>query len=204
MPILEAILDQDCALCGGRSPRLLCGACEAALDRCGRCFLPGATFDDALAAFDYRFPLDRLMLRFKFGGDLAIGRWLAHRLAELAGGEPRPDLIVAPPSERERLRARGFNPALEVAKVVGRRTGVRCELDALSRTRKTAPQPGLGRAERRRNLEGAFDCRLRLAGMHVALVDDVLTTGATADAAAAVLKRAGASRVSLWVVARAP
>jgi predicted amidophosphoribosyltransferase len=102
------------------------------------------------------------------------------------------------------LRERGFNPALEIAKVVARRSGVRCAIGGLARARDTAPQPGLGRGARQRNIEGALRCAMACEGMHVALVDDVMTTGATANAAARVLKRSGAARVSIWAVARTP
>jgi len=195
--LLAACLDQDCALCGATSGALVCGDCASALPA-------PPQFDDATAAFSYAFPVDRLVLRFKYAGDLAIGHWLAGALAERVRREARPDLLVAPPSTRERLRRRGFNPALEIAKSVGRSLGVRCAIDGLDRIRETIPQPGLARRERERNLEGAFDCRLALDGLHVALVDDVMTTGATANAASNVLKQRGAARVSLWVVARTP
>jgi ComF family protein len=148
--------------------------------------------------------MDRLVQRFKYAGDLALGRWLAAALADHVAHAPRPDLIVAPPSTRERLRERGFNPGLEIAKAVARHHGLRCAVSGLARARETQPQPGLARGARCRNLEGAFACRIDVNGAHVALVDDVLTTGATADAAADVLKRAGAARVSVWVVARTP
>ena len=144
------------------------------------------------------------MQRFKYAGDLAIGRWLAGALTARVRAFDRPHLIVAPPSTSERLRSRGFNPALEVAKAVARDLGVRCAIEGLERARDTAPQPGLGRGERQRNLEGAMRCRLALEGMHVALVDDVMTTGATANAVAKVLKGCGAARVSVWVAARTP
>jgi len=219
--LVDRVLDEDCALCVASSDALVCHACRANLPRarfaCTRCALPlpragtcGAcrsrapAFDGAIAAFDYRFPVDRLVRRFKYAGDLALGRWLAERLAASIDGEPMPSLIVAPPSTRQRLRERGFNPALEVAKRVAAHVAVPCSLEGLIRTRETVPQPGLGRDERRRNLEGVLATRLHLEGKSVALVDDVMTTGATADAAARVLKRAGAERVCVWVVARAP
>ena len=152
----------------------------------------------------YAFPVDRLIHRFKFGGDLAVGRWLGLRLAERARGEPRPDLLLAPPLSGARLRERGFNQAHELARTVGRELGLRAPFQGLSRRRETAPQPGLGREARRANLTGAFECRLDLQGLRVAIVDDVLTTGATADAFAQVLLRAGARMVDVWVVARTP
>ena len=169
---------------------------------CGACLRRPPAFDASVAAFEYRFPVDRLVQRFKFAGDLAAGRWLAQRLAALVG--PQPDLLVVPPLTPARLRARGFNQALEIARVVGEVTGAPVAARALVKTRETAPQPGLGRDARQQNLRGAFHVACALDGSHVALVDDVMTTGATAAEIARVLKRAGARRVDVWVVARTP
>ena len=218
---LGLLFGNDCALCGARAQSLVCRACEGALPRpghaclrcalplpaagtCGRCLRHGTPLDAAVAAFYYRFPIDRLVRRFKYAGDLAVGRWLGESLADRVAHESRPALIVAPASTRARLRERGFNPALEIAKATAQRLGCRCPVAGLVRTRETSPQPGLGRDARRRNLAGAFACALDLRGKEVALVDDVLTTGATAEAAAEALKRAGAARVVAWIVARTP
>ena len=197
-----AAAGQDCVLCGANAPSLVCGQCERRMPAC---------FDDTpldaievCAAFDYRFPVDRLVRRFKFAGDLAIGRWLATRLAQRVQSLPRPDLIVAPPLTPASLRRRGFNQALEIAKVVGRAHGVRVSLDALVKTRETEPQPSLSALERRRNLRDAFSCRADVRGLAVAIVDDVITTGGTALAIAQALRAAGALRVCAWSVARTP
>jgi ComF family protein len=195
---LGAFVGQDCVLCAATGRELVCGACREALPS------PARSEDGVIAAFAYRFPVDRLVRRFKFAGDLALGRWLGEAVAMAARDEPRPALLVVPPSTRERLRQRGFNPALEIAKSAARVLDLECARGALERTRETQPQPGLGRRERRRNLEGAFRCECDLRGMHVAIVDDVMTTGATLDAVAAAMRRAGAARVSAWVAARTP
>lgn len=171
---------------------------------CGRCLRDPPAFDSAIAAFEYRFPLDRVVVRFKFAGDLAAGRWLASRLALASQVAPLPDLIVVPPSDPARLRRRGFNPALEIARAVGLERGLRVDPFAIVRLRATTPQPGLGGRARRANLRGAFSCRRALDGASVAIVDDVMTTGATVDALARALKAAGARRVDAWVVARTP
>jgi ComF family protein len=173
-------------------------------ESCGRCLRHPPAFDAALAAFEYRFPLDRVVLRFKFAGDLAAGRWLASQLAHATREATAPDLFVVPPSDASRLRARGFNPALEIARVLGAERGVRVDPWIVARVRATAPQPGLGGRARRANLRGAFACRRALDGAHVVIVDDVMTTGATVDALACALKSAGARRVDAWVVARTP
>jgi ComF family protein len=161
-------------------------------------------FDRAVARYEYRFPLDRLVQRFKYGGDLALGRWLAKGLAERVSREPRPHLLVVPPLSPARIRTRGFNQALEIARLVGRRIGVPVSREALVRRHDTPAQASLGRRERQANLRGAFACTRTLGGLDVAIVDDVLTTGATADAIAQVLKEAGAASVAVWAVARAP
>jgi ComF family protein len=215
-------LGQDCLLCGAAArDSAICAACDEALPRigaacarcavpleraslCGECLRRPPHFDAALAVFEYRFPLDRLLQRFKYSADLAVGDWLALQLAARVNDAARPDLVVAVPLTARRLRRRGFNQAMELARVVAKRIGVRRSIDALARVRDTEPQPGLGRSARRANLRGAFRCDAQVDGEHVALVDDVVTTGATADAIAGALKAAGAARVSLWSVARTP
>lgn len=197
--VLDAVVGEDCALCGASGTAVVCAACADALPRATDGIEPGEA-----AVFAYRFPVDRLVRRFKFAGDLALGRWLGEALAIEAARRPRPQLLLVPPSTRERLRERGFNPALEIGKTVARALSLECAVDAVTRTRETLPQPGLGRDARRRNLEGAFRCARDVRGLHVAIVDDVMTTGATVDAIGEVLRREGAGRVSAWVVARTP
>lgn len=171
---------------------------------CGECLRHAPRFDDAHAVFEYRFPLDRLLQRFKYAGDLAAGRWLALELCSVARSLARPDRLVAVPLTPARLRERGFNQSMVIAQVLSKRLGVPLDIGGVARVRDTDPQPGLGRRERRANLRDAFRCGPRLAGGHVAIVDDVVTTGATADAIAQALKDAGAARVSVWAVARTP
>jgi ComF family protein len=194
---------QDCVLCGERSDAVVvCAACEARLPRCVEDAEEMPI--DMLAVFAYRFPVDRLVHRFKFAGDLAVGRWLSSRLAVRVASVASPDLLVAPPLTTARLRERGFNQALEIAKVVGRAHGIRVALDALEKTRETLPQPSLDARERRANLRGAFACRADMSGLSVAIVDDVITTGGTVAAIAAALRDAGAGRITAWGVARTP
>ena len=156
-----------------------------------------------MAAFEYRFPIDRMVHRFKFGGDLAIGRWLGEQLAARVRSLAPPDVIVAPPLAPRATRERGFNQAVELAKPVGRALGVPVALAALRKVRETVPQRTLGRRSRQANLRGAFVCELDLRGARVAIVDDVITTGATVGNAAEAILRAGAASVHAWAAARA-
>jgi ComF family protein len=212
----------DCPLCVGPSARsLVCEECDRALPvleiacvrcaaplgsagTCGECQRHEPAFDEAVAAFGHRFPVDRLIHRFNCSGDLAVGRRLALRLAERVASHDPPDLLVAPPLTDSRLRARGFNQAAVIARHVGRRLRVRHSLTAFAKVRDTSPQAGLGRRQRLANLREAFRCELRLSGEHVAIVDDVMTTGATAHTLSKLLKANGASRVSVWAIARTP
>jgi len=157
-----------------------------------------------VSALDYRFPVDRLVGRFKFSADLAAGACLSRALAGAAAREPRPDLLVASPASAARLRERGFNPALFLARGVGRALRIPVDARAVAKVRHTPPQSGLGREARRRNLREAFAPGGRVDGLHVAVVDDVMTTGSTLSALAEVLRGAGARRVSGWVAARTP
>lgn len=157
------------------------------------------------AAFTYRFPLDHLVHRFKFSGDMACGRWLAASLAAAAArAHFLPDVLLPAPSSARRLRERGFDPALLLARWVGRQTGCRVEARALVKRLHTPPQTSLAREARAQNLAGAFRCQRPLAGLRVAVVDDVVTTGATQRALAACAREAGAREVVAWAVAMTP
>ena len=220
--LFEALWGRDCLLCLDPSPAVaLCENCERLLPvspfRCPRCAVPmpearecadclcdPPAFDDVTAAFDYRFPVDRLVRRFKFSADLAVGAYLGTALARAVEAGPRPDLVLASPASAARIRERGFNPALVLARHAARQLGLGIDPRTLAKVRHTPPQAGLGRDDRHRNLAGAFAVRGCVAGLHVAVVDAVMTTGATLGALAGVLKGAGARRVSGWVVARTP
>lgn len=197
-----------CPSCARLVPRAgpACSACARPLSAaglCGRCLRRRGAVEGLVAAFDYRFPLDRLVHRFKFAGDLAVGEYLGAELAESVAGNPRPDLVLPSPSSAARLRERGFNPAAVLAKRVARELGVPWHPGLLRKVRHTPPQTGLARSARARNLRGAFRCEA-VDGLRVAVVDDVTTTGATLEVLARELRRAGASRVEGWVVARTP
>jgi ComF family protein len=150
--------------------------------------------------------VDHLVSGLKFNGRLADGRLLAALLGEHleAAKVPLPDLLIPVPLHRERLRERGFNQALELARPLGRRFDIPLDLHSIRRQRETAPQSGLERKARRRNLKGAFILTRELEAKHVALVDDVVTTGSTVSELARMLKRGGVQRVDIWALARTP
>jgi ComF family protein len=194
-----------CGACDAELPRLaqpLCPRCALASPRaqlCGRCLAEPPAYDGTVAALVYAFPADTLVHAFKFRGELALAPLLAGVLSTRLAGE-RVDLIVPVPLSPQRLRSRGYNQAAEIA----RRLEVTAALELVlcERARDTAAQSELPWAERRRNVRGAFRCSRPIPGATVAVVDDVMTTGATLDEIASVLKKAGAARVVNWVVAR--
>jgi ComF family protein len=155
-----------------------------------------------VAALDYIEPADTLIHGLKFGQRLALAPLLADLLLEALDGLGRPDLIVPVPLSDKRLAERGFNQAREIARHVGERLGVPVVTDACRRARHTAPQTDLPWHARKKNLKDAFASEGDFSGKRVALLDDVMTSGATADALAKVLKQAGAAHVEAWVVAR--
>ena len=219
-----ALLPARCLVCGerGAGRQDLCQACRAALPwnrsacarcalplpvpapRCGRCRRAPPPFDGSRAAFRYGFPLDRLLPRLKFHGDLAAGRLLAELAAEALADAPRPQLLLPVPLHATRLRQRGYDQALELGRPLARALGLPLCAGRLNRQRATAAQSELGAPARRRNVRDAFALRPGALPAHVAVFDDVMTTGATLAECCRLLKRAGVARVDAWAVARAP
>jgi ComF family protein len=213
-----------CPACDGaywNEPRLRCVSCALPLPssrqdrsaaarryRCGDCLSAPPSFDATLALADYRAPLDSLVLGLKFHARLALGREFATRLARLAddrlGADDWPDTIAPVPLAMRRLVERGFNQAWEIAKPLSRALRVRAEPTLVARIVHTAPQSRLDLETRRHNVNAAFVVAKPVLGLHVALVDDVMTSGATLDALARTLKAAGARRVTNFVALRTP
>lgn len=170
---------------------------------CGQCLKRPPAFDASQAVFDYRFPLDGLVQGLKYHQRFSLAGIFAEEM--VAAMFPREvDLILPMPLHRSRLVERGFNQAVEVARPLARLVGVPLALDGALRLRATPKLEGLSRQERRAALRGAFVCKRDLTGARVAVVDDVMTSGATLDELARCLKRAGAARVENLVVARTP
>lgn len=196
-----------CAGCLNDLPRVAfaCPRCARALPRpdlpCGRCQTHPPAFDHAIALFRYAAPLDGLLLQLKFGQAAHLARLFAALLAERLRSEPLPDCILPVPLHPGRQRERGFNQAIEIARPLARRLGCALDLDTCIRSRATPPQSRLSARERRRNLRGAFRLT-RAPARHIALLDDVMTTGSTLDELATLLRRGGAERIDVWVCAR--
>jgi len=206
----------SCFLCRGAAAAVLCADCDAELPRlagpscprcalpsprgetCGRCLAAPPRYDGTVAALAYAFPADALVHALKFRGELALAPLLASLLKERISAAGI-DCVVPVPLSRERLRGRGYNQSLEIARRLGH---ARLLLSACERSRDTAPQLDLPLDERQRNVRGCFVATRSFQDASVAVVDDVMTTGATLDEMAATLKRAGAARVVNWVVAR--
>ena len=172
---------------------------------CARCTRDGSPLAHSHAAFRYAFPLDRLLPRLKFHNMLAATRVLTPLLACRFADLDRPQLLIPIPLHRTRLRSRGYDQALELARPLARHLRIPLGTGLLQRQRITQAQSRLDAAQRRANLHDAFRVRAgsRLPS-HVALFDDVMTTGATLQAAAQALRDAGVPHVDAWVCARVP
>lgn len=153
--------------------------------------------------FSYAFPVDYCIRALKFHGERVYARVLGMLLAQARRelNIALPELLVPVPLHASRYRERGFNQAQELARFAARELGLRVDSRSLVRVTATREQSGLTLAARRENIRGAFRMQRSLPGRHIALIDDVLTTGSTASEAARVLKEAGAERIELWVAA---
>mgnify|MGYP001559098823 CR=1 FL=1 len=209
-----------CGVRGNREP--LCPACDAHLPRlpaarcaicalpvdgpvCGACMAHPPRYDAVTAVFVYEHPVDALIQAFKYGGNLALATLLGDALGRTvaATATGRADLIIPMPLSARRLRERGFNQALEIARRVGRMTGIPVAAGICRKVAETQPQAALPWKARAQNVRGAYVCDADLQGKKVAVIDDVMTTGATLNEIAKNLRRAGAVHISGWMVARA-
>lgn len=220
---LRAMLPPRCLLCGATSgDALACAGCShempqmpgtcprcalpsAASAVCGDCFVKPPPLRLVVAAYRYAFPIDRMVQALKYHGELAVADWFGDALARAVvrqrSDDAPVDAVIALPLARARQQQRGFNQAHEIARRVAGDLEVRCHA-GLRRQRETAPQASLPWAARARNMRDAFVATQRFDGARIAIVDDVMTTGATLHAAAKALRHAGARSVDAWVVAR--
>ena len=213
----DQIFKQNCLLCASpqANSHALCAACLKELPYsptsscpqcglssnsfiCGSCLNSPPDFDITRAVFIYAFPIDTMMQRYKYGDALHISRTFGKFLVEEIDLNSI-DLIIPMPMHPARLKERGFNQALEIAKVF---SGNKLDYTSAIRQKLTPPQASLPFKARVKNIKGAFAINNNLTGKRVAIVDDVMTTGASLNELAKTLKKAGASHVECWVVAR--
>mgnify|MGYP003344493588 FL=1 len=221
----QQLVAPSCLLCAGPSAgALLCKPCEDDLPhllpvapahgalcdtcalpitagtRCGACLANPPAYDHICAPFTYAFPADALVRALKYRNGLAIAPLLGNAIADTL--DVRPDVIIPMPLADARLRERGFNQAQEIARHVARRSGIRLAPRACRKVRDTAPQAALPWKERAKNVRKAFVCDEDFTGLHVTVVDDVMTTGATLNEIARNIKQAGAARVTGLIATR--
>ena len=218
------LLPASCVLCSraGVGGRDLCSGCAAELPymksscvrcaiplpqlgTCGRCQQSAPSFDSAYATFSYQPPIAQLIQGLKFNGRLYNARLLGELMVENLSSQrvELPDVLVPVPLHAARLRERGFNQALELARPIAKNLAVPLVAGCCRRVRSTSAQTGLDAKARRRNLRDAFELVRHVNGTHVAIVDDVMTTGSTVEVLASTLKQAGVKRVDVWLCARA-
>lgn len=223
---LNFLLPPRCILCGQPSGSIcICKPCKYDLPwiskccrqcglllgsefdhRCGGCIQQPPPFCRTICPLRYEFPVDRLVQLFKFRRQLASGRVLGGLLCEYASNQVTrfPGLLIPVPLHHWRLTKRGFNQAYELGAYISKTLDIPLWTSSLRRKRNTRAQSGLSREQRQKNLRGAFYWHgKKISNQHVALIDDVMTTGTTVSECAKVLKHAGAARVDIWVAARA-
>lgn len=227
---LDHLLPAPCLICGMTNAdyQLLCPACDAALPRlsrelhlcrccslpltsdaplCGKCLHKPPAFSQSRIAFSYDHPLDFLIQQFKYRRQLSSGKLLAQLLADTCRTAEQPDFLVPVPIHWRKRWQRGFNQSDVIARWLGNNLNIPV-LPACSQTRYHHSQKGLGRAERLKNLRQSFRIRAelqpRLVNAHIALIDDVVTTTATARTLSELLLKNGAKRVDIWALARTP
>ncbi len=215
--ILERLFAESCPACGLASDGGFCAICAANLTRvvraCRACGLAQPVahcprkemawdVDAVIAPFSYRPPLDHYVHALKYRGNRAMGRALALLLRPSLARVGVVDALVAVPLHRSRLRERGYNQAQEMARVLARALDVPALMRGIARHVATPAQAGQGAIARRRSVARAFRVERDLSGLRVAIVDDVVTTGATVNALAVELKAAGAARCIVLAVAR--
>ena len=225
--IISAVFPSSCVLCASKSHTHLCENCieqffNIRQNRCIQCahILPSAykakictdclktppLFDITITATDYTAPCDSLVHLLKFSSQLALAPLLAKLIFNAAQNYnfEKPDILIAVPLGNRRLIERGFNQSHEIAKTLSRLSNTPLSTDILERVRETPPQALLTQNERKKNVRKAFSVtkKSEVDGLHIGLVDDVLTTGETMNELARILKQAGVRRITNFVFAR--
>ncbi len=216
----RTLLKQNCLLCASpqANGHALCGACLADLPRhpatscpqcglasdsnlCGSCISSPPDFDATAAVFLYAYPIDTMMQRYKYGCMLNLSQTFGQLLSDKILLESV-DLVIPMPMHPARIKERGFNQAHEIAKVLTKNHAEKLDYKSVIRQKLTPPQASLPLKERVKNIKGAFKANGDFSGKRIAIIDDVMTTGASLNELAKTLKKAGASHVECWVIAR--
>jgi ComF family protein len=195
-------LPDHCPQCARFMP-----ASKASALPCGMCLKNQPDFHKVYALFPYQPPIIHLILKLKFMDRLDYAQTFGELLAERVSLDwyanlPLPDILIPMPLHVQRLRARGFNQALEIARPIARRLKLPLDTTGIERIKPTLPQSGLSALERRKNIKGAFKIKHDYSGKRIAVIDDVVTTGSTINALCASLKHNGAQHIDIWTVAR--
>jgi len=223
-PSLPIFLNQPCVLCGAKGQASLC-LCEGCLNElpfitqccrtcgipltkstthCGACITqpPPATY--CMSLLHYQEPVDYLIKRMKYHNQLPIANSLGQLLIDKLqhSAEPLPELIIPVPLHPDRLQQRGYNQATEIARPISRALKIPLSIKDCVRTRNTVPQFDLPSNQRSKNMQNAFAITRPILAKHVAIIDDIMTTGSTVWALTHTLLKAGVKRVDIWVCAR--
>ncbi|NNM58299.1 MAG: ComF family protein [Legionellales bacterium] len=227
--LAKILFPHTCVLCAERSDqsRDMCIECEKKLpwthsvckqcglhlpsgtdtDICGHCQQKTPQFDRVLALCDYADPIDRLITAAKFNQKLVYTRLLGELLAKQVTqkwyqSQPMPSLIVPVPLHDARIKARGYNQSVEIAKIVSKKLHLPFSFDICKRNKATLAQSGLTHAEREKNMKNAFTLRSTSIASHVAIIDDIVTTGHTVGELSKQLRAAGVKQIDVWCCAR--
>ena len=223
--ILKTLWPTQCLLCRVTTPgKALCQPCLQTLPwnttycyrcglslhqpiLCGACVTRPPTFDKTIALFRYEAPITQFITQLKFNKQLLyanlLGKLLRNYLLEKHCQDSLPDCIIPVPLHRIRLRQRGFNQALEIAKPISKKLKVPLALDLCQRIKNTQPQTELPATKRAQNIKNAFAMQSALSAKHIAIVDDVVTTGNTIRELSHLLQKNGAEKIEIWCCARA-
>ncbi|MCP3687393.1 MAG: ComF family protein [Gammaproteobacteria bacterium] len=190
-------INNPCRLCGMENP--------THDDTCAVCLYDPPRWQHLITPFQYEGLTRELLMQFKFSESL----YLANTLVKTAFDyfdrqEPKPEVLLPVPLHHDRLMQRGYNQAFEIAQLLSRELAIKVDRQSLRRLRYTEAQAGLSAYAREKNILQAFVCRESLDYRHVAVVDDIVTTGATANEITKVLHRAGVETVEIWGLARVP
>lgn len=217
--LLNFLMPQRCLLCDVINHGLLCPSCCQCLysdnakcpqcginmpeiTRCGDCIKQPPYFDKVIACFDYRAPVSDWLSAFKFQQKLYFAAFFAQQLEKTIPPASPIKRIVAMPLHKSRLRQRGFNQAHEIAKRIAHSLNINYESRLITRTKHRPAQTTLNYKNRKQNVENIFKLKKPLSDTHIAIIDDVVTTGSSVNEIAKLLKQNGAHRVEVWCIAR--